>query len=486
LGRGEEIMAAEIIMSLARKIAHNTLWQVTGKVISTLVGLATVALMTRYLGQKGFGFYTTIVAYLQFFGVLIDFGLQMATAQLLSRPGADQSKIFGNLIAVRLISSVLFLGTGTLLVFLLPYPIIVKIGVAIASASFFFISLQSVLIGMFQKHMAMAEVAIGEVWGRLALLAGIWLSTYLNLGFYPIIIAVSCGSFINFSYLFIKSKKYLAYRPRLDKAVLKEIWDTSWPLAITISLTLVYFRADTIILSFVRPAEDVGIYGAAYKVLEILIQFPYLFLGLMLPLLTEFYVINRQLFDKILQKSFDFMAIIAVPMVFATWMLAEKMMMLIAGPDFAVAGGPLRILIVATAMIYFGALFGYAIVATGLQKKMIGFYLFDAVFSLVTYLIFIPIYSYWAGATLTVATEAIIAFSAFYILNKHTGATLKINILAKTILSSLAMCVALWIFMSQSVLTLILIGLIVYFVTLYLLKGYDRAEIVDIFKLKAK
>lgn len=473
-------------MSLARKIARNTLWQVIGKVISTLVGLATVALMARYLGQKGFGYYTTIVAYLQFFGVLIDFGLQMSAAQLLSKPGADESKIFGNLIAVRLISAFVFLGAGTLLVFILPYPPIVKFGVAIASASFFFISLQSVLIGMFQKQMAMAEVAIAEIWGRLVLLAGIWLSVYFNLGFYPIIIAVSIGSFINFSYLFIKSKKYLAYRPRLDKAALKEIWDTSWPLAITISLTLVYFRADTIILSFVRPAEDVGIYGAAYKVLEILIQFPYLFLGLILPLLTQFYTVNRELFNKILQKSFDFMAIIAVPMVFATWMLAEKIMVFIAGADFAVAGGPLRILIVATAMIYFGALFGYAIVAAGLQKKMIGFYIFDAIFSLAAYLIFIPLYSYWAGATLTVATEAIIAFSAWHILRKHTGARIKIGILGKTVLSSLIMCAALYLLLSQSVFTLIIIGAVVYFLTLHLLKGYDRKEIADMFKLNVK
>ena len=210
-------------MSLASKIARNTLWQVMGKVLATILGLATVALMTRYLGREGFGYYTTIVSYLQFFGVLIDFGLQMATAQLLSRPGADQSKIFGNLIAVRLISALLFLGTGMLLVFVLPYPIIVKTGVAIASASFFFISLQSVLIGMYQKQMAMAEVAIAEVWGRLALLVGVWLSVYLNLGFYPVIAAVSFGSFVNFAWLFFKSKKLLAYRPRLVRLLIWEI-----------------------------------------------------------------------------------------------------------------------------------------------------------------------------------------------------------------------------------------------------------------------
>lgn len=472
-------------MSLVRKIARNTFWQIGGKIISTLIGLATIAMMTRYLGREGFGYYTTIVSYLQFFGVMVDFGLQMATSQMLSRPGVNESKIFGNLIAVRLISAVIFLGCGTLAVYILPYPSIVKIGVAIASFSFFFISLQSVLIGMYQKQMAMAEVAIAEVWGRLVLFVGIWASVYLNLGFYPIIVAVSLASFINFAILFFKSKKYLAYKPRLDHKILKDIWDTSWPLAITISLTLIYFRADTIILSFVRPAEDVGIYGSAYKVLEILIQFPYLFLGLILPLLTEFYLLNRQLYDKILQKSFDFMAVIAIPMVFATWLLAEKIMVFVAGADFAIAGGPLRILIIATALIYFGALFGYAIVATGLQKKMIGFYLFNALFSLIAYLIFIPLYSYWAGAILTVITEGIIVFSAWYVLSKHTHSVIKLKVFWKAIFSSLIMVAILLPFLNESILTLIIVGLIVYFTVLYLVRGYDKADILEMIKLKA-
>ena len=149
-------------MSLAAKIAKNTIYQITGKGAGMLLGLATVALMTRYLGRQGFGYYTIIISYLQFFGVLIDFGLQMTTSQLLAKPGANQSQIFGNLLAVRLLSALVFIGLGSIIVWFLPYPYEVKIGVGVAAFSFFFISLQSVLIGLFQKHLAMAEVAMAD------------------------------------------------------------------------------------------------------------------------------------------------------------------------------------------------------------------------------------------------------------------------------------------------------------------------------------
>ena len=65
-------------MSYTRKIAHNTIIQIIGKGISTVIGVIVIAMLTRYLGQSGFGQYTTIMAFLQFFGVLVDMGLYLS------------------------------------------------------------------------------------------------------------------------------------------------------------------------------------------------------------------------------------------------------------------------------------------------------------------------------------------------------------------------------------------------------------------------
>ena len=71
-------------MSLTRRVAHNTIIQTIGKAISTMLGILVVALMTRYLGQRGFGQYSTIIAFLQIFGILVDFGLTLITVQMIS------------------------------------------------------------------------------------------------------------------------------------------------------------------------------------------------------------------------------------------------------------------------------------------------------------------------------------------------------------------------------------------------------------------
>jgi len=467
-------------MSLLSSIAKNTFYQAFSKFFGAIVGLLTVGLMTRYLGQTGYGYYTTIVAFLQLFGVLVDFGLQMTTTKILSEPNTDNNHIFGNIFTLRIISSVFFLGSAVLIVWLIPYPLIIKQGITIASLSFFFISLQSIFISIFQKNLAMAKVALAEIWTRSIALIGIWLAVYYDLGLLYIIAAIVVGNAISCGILFLASFKYIRLQPAINFSVWKKIWSTTWPLAITIALTLIYFRADTVILSLFRPQNEVGLYGATYKVLEVLVQFPYLFLGLILPLLSNFFITNRKMFNAIIQKGFDFLIILVLPMIFAIFFLGEKIMVFIAGPEFLISGILLKILILAVALIYIGALFGYAIVSANLQKKMIKFYILDAIISIILYLIFIPIFSYWAAAYITIITELIITLASYYILKKYTHITIDLQILPKVILASFMMSLFIWLLISQNLFTIIIVGMIVYFWSLYMFKGFSKAMVLDI------
>jgi len=471
-------------MSLTAQIARNTTYQIGGKVSGVILGLLTIGLITRYLGQAGFGYYTTAIAFLQFFGVLVDFGLQMTAAQMLSKPGADERKIFNNIFSLRLFSAVAFLGLACLLVWLTPYPLLIKQAVLIGSFSFLFISLQTVLIGLFQKKMNMADTAKAEIISRLTLLVGVALAVFSNWGLLAIVAMVSCGSFSACLYLYFKSKKYFSLRLAFDWPIWREIWQVSWPLAITISLSLVYFRADTIVLSLFRSPAEVGLYGAAYKVLEVLAQLPYLFLGLMLPLFTQFLASNRKIFTALFQKSFDFLMILILPMIFAIWLLGEKIMIFVAGPEFGLSGQLLKILILAVALIYLGALMGYGIVAAGLQKKMIKFYLLDAVVSLILYLIFIPVYGYFAAAILTVMTELFITLSAYYIMKRYIGITISWQRAGKALMAALAMSAVLLLLINQNLLTLVIVGVLIYFTALYLLRGISKQTALEMIKYR--
>ena len=83
-------------MSLAKSIFTNTAIHAIGKVISTAIGLIVVGMIARYLKPEGFGEYSTVAAYLQIFGIILDMGLYVLALREISKPEADTAKIFSS------------------------------------------------------------------------------------------------------------------------------------------------------------------------------------------------------------------------------------------------------------------------------------------------------------------------------------------------------------------------------------------------------
>ncbi|MCX6785832.1 MAG: flippase [Candidatus Komeilibacteria bacterium] len=472
-------------MTLTKQIASNTFWQILGKIVGTALGIATIGLLTRYLGSQGFGYYTTALAFMQFFGVLIDMGLYLILLKEISAHPADEEKIFNNIFTLRIISAIILLGGGALLIFIFPYPEAVKWSAVIVSLSFFFASLVQILTAIFQKYLKMGLVALAEVLGRLVFFIAIVLFIFYRGGLTALIWSNVINSLIYFLILWFLIKKFVKISWAFDLAYWKIIWQKSWPLALGIAFNLVYFRADTIILSLYKPAADVGIYGAPYKILEIIATFPHMFMGLVMPVLTAAWVTqNLARFKSVMQKAFDFFIILVVPMVLGSLPLATKIMRLIAGPEFIASGKILPALMLATGIIFIGILFTYALVILDKQKDMLKYYFSAAVLSLIGYFIFIPRYSYYGAAWVTVAIELFIALSAFILTYKFSRLKLSLNIFWKALLASAIMSAMLYWLIAWPTVWLIVLGMAVYGLIMILIKGLNQELIKEITGLK--
>jgi len=471
-------------MPLANQVAYNTFIQFAGKVISTIVGLFAIAIITRYLGQVGFGQYTTVVTFLSLFAVFADFGLTLTTAQTISDPNTDQNKILSNLFSFRLVSAFILLSLAPLIAIFLPYPPIIKLGITITTLSFFFVALNQIFVGLFQKNLKMQIVSIAEIVGRLTLLFGVIVTVYLNYGLMGILLATIISSAINFIVHFYYSRPLAKIKFQIDFDIWKKIFSKSWPLALTIIFNLIYLRADILILSLVKSQADVGIYGAAYKVVDVFTALPFMFAGIILPILTNAWLVkDEKRFKNVLQKSFDILIILAIPLLVGTQFVAQPIMELIAGKSFAESGQVLKILIIATTFIFLGCIFAHAIIALDKQKKIMAAYIFTAVTSLIGYLIFIPRYSYFGAAWVTVYSESVIALASFYYVAKYSQYRPNFNQLIKSLSASLAMALALYLIINKIPLLLALIlAPVIYFIVLYFFKGISKQDMLALLK----
>lgn len=472
-------------MSLTRQLTHNTLIQTIGKFFSIFLGVIGLSIMTRYLGTDGFGQYTIIVAFLQFFAIMADMGLMLITVQMLSEPNANEQKILSNIFTLRIFTSLAFLSLAPLVVLFFPYSSTIKIGISIFTFSFFLLSLIQVLTGLFQKRLKIIEVTVADILGKATMIIFILIAVYLDLGLFGVMIAGIIGNIFNVIYLLFATSKLLTIKLSFDFDVWKTIFTKSWPIAVSIAFNLVYLKTDTIILSLYHSQSDVGIYGASFRFLEILIMIPTMFMGLVLPILSNYWAQKNMVeFKKMLQTAFNVMVIAAIPMVAGTWILAEKIIVLISGKDFASAAPVLKIIVLASAIVFIGTLYGHTIVAINKQKKMIWAYALTAVTSLIAYFVFIPKFSYFGAAWATVFAESLIAIICFAMVVKTTKTWPDIKIIFKSLVASGAMLVVLYYVKNYSIVISIPLAIITYVSVLYSVKGFSKEFVKEITTIK--
>ncbi len=467
-------------MAVVRKIAYNVFFNATAKILATVLALVSIGFITRYLGRDGFGDYATVLAFFSFFGSLADLGLYSIATREISRVGADEKKIMGNVFSLRLFSSLtVFLFSP--LVFLLPYSHELKIGIIIAAASFVFSASYSVLNGIFQKYLVMDRVAITELIGKVIQLSIIILAVKMDWGFSVIISSLLFYMIFNFVVILILSRKYIRFKIEIDFDYWKKFLKESLPMGIAVVITFLYFKTDTIMLSMMQSSSDVGIYNAAYKVIENITFFPAMLIGLILPLTARYIFTDKEKFQNISDKTFKVLLVLIIPVVIGAIFLADGIIRLIGGGGFAESANVLRIIIFSLAFIFFGSFFNNVLLAGNLQKKLMIALGFCAVFNISLNFYLIPHYSYLGASYTSVFTEMLVASFGFYLTKKHLKYTPRVNNLGGMLISGLAMAAFLFFSQEWNLFLAAPASAIVYFASLYLTKSISQEEIKSLF-----
>jgi O-antigen/teichoic acid export membrane protein len=477
-------------MNLIKKIAFNTLVHSAGKFGASLIGVFIVAILTRYLGVDGYGEYTTIFAYLFFFAILTDLGLYVVTVNELGRSEFGEERFFNNIFSIRFFSALIFLTLASVLVFVFPYSGLIKLGVMVASVSIFLNLIDQIVVAFFQNKMNMKRVAVAELVGKLVTLGLTILVVYLGLGLLWVMVTIIVGFSFNLAINLVYLRRYIKLRFSFELNIWKKILKKSWPIAVTSVFSLIYFKADTLALSILPVNEmyaasreqAVGIYGAPYKILEVLIAWPAIFMGLVSPLLAKAVAEKKKIeFNVIFQKAFDILSIIIWPMIIGVLVLAKPLMVLIAGHAFAASGIPFQILIFAVGIIFLTHLTTYAIIALGKQKKMIKYYALAAVLALIGYLILIPKYSYLGAAGMTLGVELFMLIATLYLLKREILIKINLVVFGRAMLSAVVMGFMLTFLLNFNIILLIIAGAIVYLGLIWIFNGINK-EMLSEFK----
>jgi O-antigen/teichoic acid export membrane protein len=487
----------KFFMSYTKKVAFNTIAQMVGKVASTGLSIVTVAMLFRYLGVDGVGKYTTVFAFVGFFSVFADFGLQWTLIRELTI-NQDKEKVFSNVFALRLILAAVvhLLAFGA--VWLFPYPHDVKLGIGIITAAWFFTTINSVLVGVFLNNYRLDISVLAEFVGRLFIMAGIYFATKIGGSFMVVMTAYLLGNIVNFVFNLFAVRRFVDLKFAFDYQYWRHVVVQAVPIGLVLVFGFIYFKIDSLMLSLMKGMLDVGIYGTAYKLLEVLETVPSMFLGAAFPLLTSYVANKDERLNGAFQKQFNFLSLMAVPIVCGTFVLAAPIIDFVSGSKGSEFVGAstvtflghqatsitcLRILIFVVGISFFSNLYSYMIISLGKQKALILPTIGFALLNIVLNLFLIPNFSYIGASFATIITEIVVMTVYASTVSRYIRLPLKFDIFYRILISGAIMTIAINYFYLAGVnlFVNILAAMVIYAGSVLALKAVTIGELKGVF-----
>lgn len=402
---------------LPPRLLSGTVVSAAGRVLGTLLSVITVGVVTRSLAASGgvaaYGTYATIFAFLAALAVVADGGLYLVFTKRAAREHPEgEAHILRAVLRLRFLSLGVVLFLLMALLWVLPYPPVVRLGILLGTVGIGSQLVTQLLLGVFQKRLRMLVPAVAEIAGRLSTLLGALLVHWWGGGILAFVGAFVVGALVTLGGNLLAVRRFLPVPPARSSPSASVIVREAWPMALLLVCWLLVFRADSVILSFLRPPEELGWYALPYKVLESLLFFPAMMGGLLLPAFSKSAIEDQQQFSEALQGATSLFLLLAIPTVAVLFLSAPWVIAVLGGSAFSPSVPVLRILAVALGALFFGNLYGNSAIAIGAQRPLLRAAIALALLNILVNLVVIPSYSFFGAAWTTLGTELLSALTA--------------------------------------------------------------------------
>ncbi|MFH1485362.1 MAG: flippase, partial [Chloroflexota bacterium] len=269
------------------------------------------------------------------------------------------------------------------------------------------------------------------------------------------------------------------FSPRVetDLSFQKNMLGTSAPLMVNNFLSSIFFRVDMMLLQPMRGDRAVGYYSTAYKFIDGLNIIPAFFTLAIFPVISRYAETARDVLLHAYTRALKAMLIISLPITVGTTIIADKLIVLCFGEEFAPAIVALQILIWFLPLSYINSVTQYALIAVNQQRFLTLAFVIGAGFNIVANLLVIPGYGYQGAAVVTIISEMILMVPFMYAIRRHVGHVPLWQLALRPAAAAAIMgLILLWLH-SLNLFVMIALGFPTYVVALVLLRTFDDEDI---------
>jgi O-antigen/teichoic acid export membrane protein len=461
-----------------RTIAKNTGVLMVSQIISWGASLPLVIFMSRYLGAAGVGKIQLANSIWAIVSVIAVFGIDILLAKEIAR-SPDRTSEFVSISTI-LRSTLFVIGFVAVALYasLAGYSQETTVILYLIGISWLFTLWGGTTRSALQGLERMEYVSLSDTVSKILLTIICILLLRWGYGIIPIVIMVCTSALINLMIQIVALHHITPLIPYFNGSAAWQMLKSGIPYLASSVFLVVYAQIDMIIISMLLNEEAVGWYAASARLVGTFLFIPTVFITAIFPVLSRMFAHSPESLPRLMSKSFDLLLITGIPIGLGLVAIANPLVVLLFGKDFAPSGPILATRGVVLILTYQAMLLGYFCMSTDKQNAWSILMIVATLATIPLDIILVPLCQRLfgdgaiGGGLSFIVTEGAMVVIGIHLLPKKALGWANAWLAARVVLAGLLMVLSIWWLRDLFIGIPILVGAITYLGLIYLFQVF--------------
>jgi O-antigen/teichoic acid export membrane protein len=469
--------------TMGRTIAKNAGVMMLSQLVTWVLALLLTLFLPRYLGPEGVGKFSLASSIWAVMSILLSFGMDVLQTKEISRNHERSSELLTTTLLLRGGFYGLCLIAVNVFARVVDYPqetinVINIIGIA---------TLVWQISGAFganlQAYERMEYMSLADILAKTFLTIISIVALLLGASVYIIAWIHMFAGLIAISVQIYGLRKITVIKPVIKKELFGWILKSSLPYMLVSGFLVAYNQIDVIIISLLVDETQIGWYAASNRLFTTFFFIPTVLIAAVFPVFSRLYKTDMVALKNLLSRSFNIILLTGIPIGLGLSTIANPLVKMLFGPDFANAGPILSVMGIVMIATYMNTLMGRFLISIDRQVVWTWIMLAAVVVKIPLDLVLVPLcQSYFGigamgGAFSYLITESTMMVAGVLFLPKGLLDKRTAVFAAKALLSGLIMAAAAWLVRGYFIAIPIALGGIVYVAAIFIFKVLSQDEI---------
>lgn len=362
--------------------------------------------LASQLGVENFGLYIAALSYYSLVTSFSDFGISRYLMREVAKEEQDSATLVSHIVFLRLTTlSVIFALFSLVIYFFDPS----KMRVVLSLIAVLAVVPQSVALTFDNVFIALQKMSLSALGVILLSIANTILGVVLILqgkGALGAAMALLIAQIIYVvCLLMLLNHQKIKITTKLKFSLLSEIVKGSLPYGVLGILGLIYFKIDSLLLSYIKGSYDTGIYGISYKFLEAIVFVPTVVGIAFFPMLAKLHEVSSPEVKKVCRQIFKSMSAVGL-LTLVVYLLVLPLIIKTFLPQYLASINAIKILSLSIPFMFIHIPLSQVLLSSDKYLKgVIALSVGNVLFNIILNLIFIPGFGYLGASWVTVASD---------------------------------------------------------------------------------